>query len=94
VGPASRPGETAPDAFAGEVHLGRNVGKRSRHDALTTSADAAFREVAEACREGRQPRWLTDPLLETLIELHRAGWAHSFKVWRGDELVWGDGDRH
>jgi leucyl/phenylalanyl-tRNA---protein transferase len=78
-----------PVIGAGEVHLGRNVRKRLRHDALTTSADAAFREVAEACREGREPRWLTDPLLETLIGLHRVGWAHSFEVWRGDELVGG-----
>ncbi|HEY5401175.1 MAG TPA: leucyl/phenylalanyl-tRNA--protein transferase [Trebonia sp.] len=78
-----------PVIGAGDVHLGRNVRKRLRHDALTTSADAAFRDVAEACREGREPRWLTDPLLETLIELHAAGWAHSFEVWRGDDLVGG-----
>ena len=74
---------------AGEVHLGRNVRKRLRRDALTTSADAAFGEVAEACREGREPRWLTDPLLETLTELHGAGWAHSIEVWRGPDLVGG-----
>jgi leucyl/phenylalanyl-tRNA---protein transferase len=78
-----------PVIGAGEVHLGRNVRKRLRRDALITSADAAFREVAEACREGREPRWLTDPLLETLVELHGAGWAHSIEVWRGDDLVGG-----
>ena len=78
-----------PVIGAGHVHLGRNVRKRLRHDKLTTSADAAFRAVAEACREGREPRWLTDPLLDTLTELHGAGWAHSFEVWRGDELVGG-----
>jgi leucyl/phenylalanyl-tRNA--protein transferase len=78
-----------PVIGAGDVHLGRNVRKRLRHDALTTSADAAFGDVAEACRQGREPRWLTDPLLETLIELHAAGWAHSFEVWRGDDLVGG-----
>jgi leucyl/phenylalanyl-tRNA---protein transferase len=78
-----------PVIGAGDVHLGRNVRKRLRRDALTTSADTAFREVAEACREDREPRWLTDPLLETLVELHGAGWAHSFEVWRGDDLVGG-----
>jgi leucyl/phenylalanyl-tRNA--protein transferase len=78
-----------PVIGAGEVHLGRNVRKRLRRDALSTTADAAFGEVAEACRQDREPRWLTDPLLESLIELHRAGWAHSFEVWRGDELVGG-----
>ncbi|HEX4292371.1 MAG TPA: leucyl/phenylalanyl-tRNA--protein transferase [Trebonia sp.] len=78
-----------PVIGAGDVHLGRNVRKRLRHDALTTSADAAFGDVAEACRQGREPRWLTDSLLEALIELHAAGWAHSFEVWRGDDLVGG-----
>jgi leucyl/phenylalanyl-tRNA--protein transferase len=78
-----------PVITAGAVHLGRNVRKRLRRDALTTTADTAFRAVAEACREDREPRWLTDPLLETLVELHESGWAHSFEVWRGDDLVGG-----
>jgi leucyl/phenylalanyl-tRNA---protein transferase len=78
-----------PVIGAGGVHLGRNVRKRLRRDELTTSADVAFRKVAEACREGREQRWLTDPLFDTLTELHGAGWAHSVEVWRGDDLVGG-----
>jgi leucyl/phenylalanyl-tRNA--protein transferase len=78
-----------PVIGVGRVHLGRNVRRSLRHDALTTSADAAFGEVAEACRAGREPRWLTDPLLDTLTELHRQGWAHSIEVWRDDDLVGG-----
>ena len=78
-----------PVIGVGHVHLGRNVRKRLRHDTLATSADAAFSQVAEACRAGREPRWLTDPLLETLTELHRQGWAHSIEVWRDDHLVGG-----
>jgi leucyl/phenylalanyl-tRNA--protein transferase len=74
---------------ADDLHLGRNVRKRLRHDALRTTADAAFREVAEACRASREPRWLTDALLETLAELHRQGWAHSIEVWLGDDLAGG-----
>src|ERR1700684_3573977 len=78
-----------PVIGAGALHLGRKVRKRLRRDELTPTADTVLGAVAEACREGREPRWLTDPLLETLTELHRAGWAHSFEVWRGDELVGG-----
>ena len=78
-----------PVIGVGDVHLGRNVRKRLRRDALTTSADAAFGRVAEACRAGREPRWLTDQLLDTLTELHGQGWAHSIEVWRGDDLVGG-----
>jgi leucyl/phenylalanyl-tRNA--protein transferase len=71
------------------VHLSRNVRKRLRRDGLVTTADSAFSRVAEECRAGREPRWLTDPLLGSLIELHDAGWAHSIEVWLGDDLAGG-----
>jgi len=71
------------------VHLGRNVRKRLRRDGLATTANTAFRQVAEACRADREPRWLTDTLLGSLTELHAAGWAHSIEVWLGEELVGG-----
>jgi leucyl/phenylalanyl-tRNA--protein transferase len=78
-----------PVIGAGGVHLGRNVRKRLRRDGLVTTANAAFGRVAEACRAGREPRWLTDPLLASLTELHEAGWAHSIEVWLGEDLVGG-----
>jgi leucyl/phenylalanyl-tRNA--protein transferase len=78
-----------PVIGADGVHLGRNVRKRLRRDGLRTTANAAFLEVAEACREGREPRWLTDALLGSLTELHREGWAHSIEVWLDEELVGG-----
>jgi leucyl/phenylalanyl-tRNA--protein transferase len=71
------------------VHLGRNVRKRLRRDELRTTANTVFDRVAEACRAGREPRWLTDTLLGALIELHEEGWAHSIEVWDGDDLVGG-----
>jgi leucyl/phenylalanyl-tRNA--protein transferase len=73
----------------GGVHLGRNLRRTLRRYGLSTTANTAFKQVAEACREGREPRWLTDSLLGTLIELHGAGWAHSIEVWLGGELVGG-----
>jgi leucyl/phenylalanyl-tRNA--protein transferase len=71
------------------VHVGRNVRKRLRRDGLVTTADTAFPRVAEECRADREPRWLTDQLLGSLLELHSAGWAHSIEVWLGDDLVGG-----
>jgi Leu/Phe-tRNA-protein transferase len=71
----------------GNVHLGRNVRKQLRRADEWTTANAAFRRVAEECRAGREPRWLTDSLLETMVQLHQAGWAHSIEVWRDEELI-------
>jgi leucyl/phenylalanyl-tRNA--protein transferase len=71
------------------VHLGRNVRKLLRREELTTTANTAFEQVAEACRADREPRWLTDELLATLTELHGQGRAHSIEVWLDGALVGG-----
>jgi leucyl/phenylalanyl-tRNA---protein transferase len=73
----------------GEVHLGRNTRKQLRRGDIWTTADQAYHRVAEQCRAGREPRWLTDTLLDTMIELHHEGWAHSIEVWQDGELTGG-----
>jgi leucyl/phenylalanyl-tRNA---protein transferase len=72
-----------------DVHLGRNARKQLRRNDMQTTANRSFRQVAEQCRAGREQRWLTDTLLETMVELHREGWAHSIEVWQGDDLIGG-----
>jgi leucyl/phenylalanyl-tRNA--protein transferase len=71
------------------VHLGRNVRKQLRRNDMRTTANRSFLEVAEQCRAQREPRWLTDTLLESMAELHRDGWAHSIEVWLDDDLIGG-----
>ena len=78
-----------PVICVGRVHLGRNIRKQLRSGDLSTTANARFGQVAEECRAGREPRWLTDALLATLIDLHREGWAHSIEVWLDGDLVGG-----
>jgi leucyl/phenylalanyl-tRNA---protein transferase len=78
-----------PVISVGHVHLGRNTRKRLRRSEVWTTADARFGQVAEECRAGREPRWLTDKLARTLAELHAEGWAHSIEVWLGDDLIGG-----
>jgi leucyl/phenylalanyl-tRNA--protein transferase len=78
-----------PRPVISRVHLGRNVRRRLRRDDARTTANAAFGRVAEECRAGREPRWLTDPLLATLTALHAEGWAHSIEVWLDGELAGG-----
>jgi len=72
-----------------DVHLGRNVRKQLRRTGWQTTANRSFQQVAEQCRAGREPRWLTDTLLESMVALHRDGWAHSIEVWRDDDLIGG-----
>lgn len=78
-----------PVIGVGHVHLGRNAGKWLRRNQVRTTANAGFGRVAEACRAGREPRWLTDTLLRTLTGLHAEGWAHSIEVWLDGGLAGG-----
>jgi leucyl/phenylalanyl-tRNA---protein transferase len=78
-----------PVIGVGHVHLGRNTRKWLRGSEVRTTANARFGQVAEECRAGREPRWLTDTLLQTLIELHGEGWAHSIEVWLDGDLIGG-----
>ena len=38
---------------------------------------------------GREPRWFTDALLESMVGLHEQGWAHSIEVWQDGDLIGG-----
>jgi leucyl/phenylalanyl-tRNA---protein transferase len=78
-----------PVICVGHAHLGRNVSKQLRRSDIRTTANASFGRVAEGCRADREPRWLTDTLLRTLLELHLAGWAHSIEVWLDGDLIGG-----
>lgn len=71
------------------IHLGRNVRKQLRRGHEQTTANHSFRRVAKECRAGREPRWLTDTLLESMVNLHSEGWAHSIEVWQDGELIGG-----
>ena len=78
-----------PVIRVGNVHLGRNVRKRLRRGHERTTANSSFRRVAEECRAGREPRWFTDTLLESMVSLHEEGWAHSIEVWQDGDLIGG-----
>ncbi len=47
-----------------------------------------FRGVREGCAD-RPSTWISTELMEIYDRLHRAGFAHSFETWYGDELAGG-----
>ncbi len=50
--------------------------------------DAAFAEVVKGCA-AREETWISGELEQIYLELNRAGVAHSFETWQGDELAGG-----
>ena len=53
-----------------------------------TRIDQAFEEVVNGCA-AREETWITPPLHEIYLELHRAGIAHSFETWHEGRLAGG-----
>lgn len=67
----------------------RSVARARRRAGYRIRVDAAFREVLEACAEGRSGIWLTPRLIDAYERLHRMGQAHTVEAWRGGRLCGG-----
>ena len=69
-------------------HLSRSLAKRIRSGRFRVTADQAFEQVLAGCAD-REETWINRPIEQAMLELHRAGGAHSVEVWEGEELVGG-----
>jgi leucyl/phenylalanyl-tRNA--protein transferase len=65
------------------VRVSRSLRQRLRRSGWSTTVDAAFDRVVDAC--ARRPRgegtWIDRRMRRAYGELHRLGWAHSLEVW-------------
>jgi leucyl/phenylalanyl-tRNA--protein transferase len=71
------------------VHLGRAARRSIRTNDWQTTLDTDFDGVIAGCRRDREPRWLTDELVESLRVLAEANWVHTVEVWEDSELIGG-----
>ncbi|MEM9087820.1 MAG: leucyl/phenylalanyl-tRNA--protein transferase [Cyanobacteria bacterium P01_F01_bin.53] len=55
---------------------------------FSPAVNKAFDAVLEGCAD-RETTWISESLKTVYRRLHRAGYAHSFESWRGDELAGG-----
>jgi leucyl/phenylalanyl-tRNA--protein transferase len=75
-----------------ELHVSRSLAKVLRQGRYRVSFDQAFSEVIRACAAPRSyaaETWITSPMQDAYLELHRRGIAHSVEVWCDGELVGG-----
>ncbi len=75
------------------LHLPKSLAKRLRKGDLRCTMDQRFGDVITACatvpRPGQDGTWITPELVQSFIELHRRGHAHSVECWQEDRLVGG-----
>ena len=61
----------------------------------TVTYDTCFKDVITECskslrgEETTPETWIGDNMIDSYIELHKLGTAHSVEVWKGSELVGG-----
>jgi leucyl/phenylalanyl-tRNA--protein transferase len=78
--------------FPSEFHLTRSLAKTLRNRGFETAIDRDFPAVIAACAAPRAQSvgtWITEEMKAAYVELHRAGFAHSFETYCGGALVGG-----
>lgn len=66
----------------------RSLRRVLNQNRFTVAVNQAFAEVVEGCAN-RETTWISPSLKQIYLELHQAGFAHSFETWLGDELAGG-----
>jgi leucyl/phenylalanyl-tRNA--protein transferase len=79
--------------FPGEFKLSRSLAKTLRRGDYDVRLDSAFAAVVAACagtaRHGQHGTWISEPMQEAYLRLHRLGYAHCVETWIDGELAGG-----
>lgn len=72
------------DAFRVSSRLTRTI----RQQRFEVAVDRAFETVIRACG-ARDETWITEEIVESFVNLHRLGYAHSVETWQDGQLAGG-----
>jgi leucyl/phenylalanyl-tRNA--protein transferase len=80
--------------YLDRLRITRSLKKTLRRGTFRVTLDTCFRDVIQACAEGRHRRgatgtWITPAMRRAYIALHEQGYAHSVEAWHGDVLAGG-----
>jgi leucyl/phenylalanyl-tRNA---protein transferase len=73
-------------------HISRSLQRIVQQGRFEIHYNSSFPEVIRACAEpvpGRELTWINSVIIESFIELHNLGFAHSVETWSGGKLVGG-----
>lgn len=79
--------------FPDKVKISKSMQKVLRDNGFRLTQNACFEKVMELCakveRKGQQGTWITPEMKMAYTDLHKKGFARSYEVWEGDNLVGG-----
>ena len=72
-------------------HVPRRLARALRGGRFEIRVDTAFRDVIVACskREDADGNWIDQEIIDSYVNLHALGHAHSVEAWRDGVLVGG-----
>src|SRR6266446_9164904 len=72
------------DAF----HIPHGLKRSLKKEGFQIRLNTAFEAVIRACSE-RAETWISEEIIESYVNLHRLGFAHSVEAWLENELAGG-----
>lgn len=74
-----------------DFHLPARLARVIRRGRFEVRIDRAFETVMRACARRRDDEgtWISEPIIECYVTLHRLGLAHSVETWQNGELAGG-----
>ncbi len=76
----------------GRLRVSRSLAKSLRNRGYSVTSNRAFGAVVGHCADPAlrpEGTWITSPMRDAYLQLHRLGWAHSVETWRDGRLVGG-----
>jgi leucyl/phenylalanyl-tRNA--protein transferase len=70
------------------LHISRSLARKIRRGGYRITTNVDFAGVLAACAD-RPETWISGPIVELYMDLHKAGHAHSLEVWDQDRLIGG-----
>jgi leucyl/phenylalanyl-tRNA--protein transferase len=70
------------------LRISRSLRQVIRKKVFELRVNTAFENVIRECAE-REETWISEQIVQSYLELHRLGHAHSVESWRGDKLAGG-----
>jgi leucyl/phenylalanyl-tRNA---protein transferase len=71
-----------------EFHVPRSLTLTLKKKDFEVCINKRFEEVLRACAE-REETWISETIIQSYIQLHQLGLAHSVETWKNDKLVGG-----
>jgi len=79
--------------FPKEINISKSLNKKIKKNLFSITVDTAFEQTIRSCAKPRKNEqkgtWLVNEMIDSYIQLHNMGYAHSIETWRDDKLVGG-----